>query len=343
MPKHIAAVAHAESLSQSTQTCEPLASKIEVPDVATIATTDVDDQAALLLGWNQTYNQLSAGRFSGYLTTARLDGLSIFREVTANSLHQTGVLPGDLFAIGVPLQLRGAATFCGHACNGSQLHIFSGADGFEFHSPSGLDIAGIVFAKDFLLSKCSDRERERLEPDLAQAHLYDRSNTGAVRLRSALVAALEALQGAQEIFACPDLLAIFAQDLAGLISDALTDGDPCDAAFLTSERRLQIVCDARQIALQESDLPLTVEDLCHALGVSRRTLQYCFQEALDMRPVQYLRAVRLNGARRDLKQGLSVTDAATKWGFWHFGRFAHDYKALFAEPPSVTRRRVQAV
>lgn len=311
-----------------------------LPLVQTIATVDVDEQAALLSGWNQTYNQLSAGRFSGHLTNASVDGFLIFREVTANSLHQIGVLPEDLFAIGVPLYLQGAATFCGQSCNGSQLHIFSGRDGFEFHSPSGLDIVGIVFAKETLLRSFSEGERERLEPNLRRAHLYDSSTSCILRLRTVVAAALAALHQTPDIFASPDLLVAFKKELAGIIADVLTDDLPNEAVFLSSERRLQIVRDVR-VTLRDNEVPVTVEDLCRILRISRRTLQYCFQEAIGMKPVQYMRAIRLNGARRELKHGLSVTDAATKWGFWHFGRFAQDYKALFGESPSATKQRHQ--
>jgi AraC family ethanolamine operon transcriptional activator len=82
-----------------------------------------------------------------------------------------------------------------------------------------------------------------------------------------------------------------------------------------------------------------VDELCEALGVSRRALQYSFEQSLGMNPALYLRAIRLNGARRAIKSGESVTNAATEWGFWHFGRFAHDYHEMFGELPSETHRR----
>ena len=58
-----------------------------------------------------------------------------------------------------------------------------------------------------------------------------------------------------------------------------------------------------------------------------------------MNPVAYLRAQRLNGVRQMLKEGQSVTDAATAWGFWHFGHFSQEYKKLFGELPSESLRR----
>jgi len=65
---------------------------------------------------------------------------------------------------------------------------------------------------------------------------------------------------------------------------------------------------------------------------------------LGISPKRYLRLVRLNGVRRDLKSRahearVKVQDVAARWGFSHMGHFSQDYKALFGELPSETRRR----
>ena len=58
----------------------------------------------------------------------------------------------------------------------------------------------------------------------------------------------------------------------------------------------QHVVDAAKAYMRDHiDRPITVADLCVELGVSRRTLQYSFQQVLGLNPVRYLRALRLNG------------------------------------------------
>jgi AraC family ethanolamine operon transcriptional activator len=37
-----------------------------------------------------------------------------------------------------------------------------------------------------------------------------------------------------------------------------------------------------------------------------------------------------------MRHARSVSEAATRWGFWHFGRFAREYRAMFGELPSET-------
>jgi AraC family ethanolamine operon transcriptional activator len=78
-------------------------------------------------------------------------------------------------------------------------------------------------------------------------------------------------------------------------------------------------------------------EVCRRIGASRRKLNYCFQDVLGTSPVKYLRAVRLNGVRRELRSGTAaVQDVAARWGFWHLGQFSLDYKRQFGELPSAT-------
>ena len=75
--------------------------------------------------------------------------------------------------------------------------------------------------------------------------------------------------------------------------------------------------------------------------MSRRTLQYCFEDVLGINPVQYLRILRLNGARRQLREAETrhVRDVAADWGFWHFSQFSSDYRKLFGHSPSETLKQ----
>jgi len=88
---------------------------------------------------------------------------------------------------------------------------------------------------------------------------------------------------------------------------------------------------------------LTISDLCRALEARERTLHAAFCEHMATSPKAYFKGLRLTAARRELlhaDQGIRVTDVALRWGFLHFGWFAHDYRQKFGEAPSATLRRV---
>ena len=85
---------------------------------------------------------------------------------------------------------------------------------------------------------------------------------------------------------------------------------------------------------------MKVEDICRASGVSERTLEYAFDERYGMGPKRFLNAYRLFSVRRDLRVAdpdtTTVADIANRWGFWHMGQFAADYRQQFEELPSQT-------
>jgi AraC family ethanolamine operon transcriptional activator len=89
---------------------------------------------------------------------------------------------------------------------------------------------------------------------------------------------------------------------------------------------------------------LSVGDLCRALNARERTLHAAFCDHLGTSPKAYFKQLRLTAARRELRRaqpGTRVTDVALRWGFLHFGWFAHDYGHHFGETPSATLSRSQ--
>jgi AraC family transcriptional regulator, ethanolamine operon transcriptional activator len=87
---------------------------------------------------------------------------------------------------------------------------------------------------------------------------------------------------------------------------------------------------------------LSVEQLASAAGVSERTLRDAFQHYFGAAPVRYLNWRTLHEVRGALKAAdpsrATVTEIATRFGIWHFSRFARDYRFLFHELPSETLR-----
>ena len=84
---------------------------------------------------------------------------------------------------------------------------------------------------------------------------------------------------------------------------------------------------------------LTAADLARVAGVGVRTLQKWFQAAQGVSPLVYVRNARLDRVHAELTSGSgSVTESAVRWGFYHAGRFAQQYRERFGELPSETAR-----
>ncbi|MBB4229582.1 AraC family transcriptional regulator [Rhizobium mongolense] len=87
---------------------------------------------------------------------------------------------------------------------------------------------------------------------------------------------------------------------------------------------------------------VSVDEIARDAGVSARALQAAFKQFKNTTPLNYLRQLRLEGARKDLllgrQDGVSISDIARQWGFTHVGRFSILYRETFGEMPTETRR-----
>jgi AraC family transcriptional regulator, ethanolamine operon transcriptional activator len=302
-------------------------------------TNDFDEQARFLSGWNQDYTQVSAGGFNGFITEVHLDHLSLFWEYTSQNLYQHGYLDSETIAIGVPLNCLDNAMFCGAQCEQNALHIYSGKDGFEFLSPQNLLIGLIVIDRHKLMHTLSASDQYFLNLQLKQASISKIPCQAYISLVSFLKNTLQALHSQPALANNKHYTDELSATAMLLVTDSLLNKQQ-DLEQMSLNKSWKVFADTREIINTRLDDPISVAELCSMLNISRRSLQYHFEQAINSTPITYLRAERLNGVRRMLATANSVTDAATYWGFWHFGHFSHEYKKMFGELPSETFKRL---
>jgi AraC family ethanolamine operon transcriptional activator len=305
------------------------------PSLQHAHTRDFDEQATLLEGWNQHYSQLSSGTFEGAITELVFEDVHLFMEYTSRALHQSGKLDSDTLAVGVPMRHGQGGVFCGTAMKGPAAHLFSGADGFDFYSPTRLLMGGLVVSRHAFQDWLHDRPA--VFPD-DRARLQTVDPQTLREAGSFLWTVFDLCQRSPQLLERP----LFRDRLRNSVFSCLADiadepGQPANG--LSSSQRRSLVQAVRDYVENRPDDPVSIDDVCRDLGVSRRSLQYSFQDTLGINPASFIRARRLNKVREMLREGDSVTEAATAWGFWHFGHFSHEYKKLFGELPSDTLRR----
>jgi AraC-like DNA-binding protein len=162
------------------------------------------------------------------------------------------------------------------------------------------------------------------------------------KLRRLHAAASHLAETAPEIIANPDAAYGLEQELIEAMVACLVNSEGREDSVAQRQHEL-IMRRFRRVVEENPDQPLYIPELCKAIGVSERTLRVCCQEQLGIGPKRYLLFRRLHLARRALREGLpdatTVTEIATRYGFWHFGRFAGEYQSLFGEAPSSTLHR----
>lgn len=122
-------------------------------------------------------------------------------------------------------------------------------------------------------------------------------------------------------------------------------GEPY-AGVMSCVSHQEIVRRARVLIDERAGEPITIRELCQALGVSERTLRNAFHDVHGVGPKRFVMRIGLEQVRRALLFASqvrgAVTRAATERGFFELGRFAAAYRELFGECPSETVRRAVA-
>lgn len=304
---------------------------------------DLHQQASMLRAWNQQYCQISAGTFDGCVTEIDTGALHITVERMNRAMLQRGELPKGCIAVGIPLVFEGHARLCGHTSHIDGLHFFSGRDGFEFVSPENHLLVDVeLYPERFahpLLRETLARIGARLGD---RSRVLDMPSNAMGSMRSTLRTLLQTISSAPQLLDNMAVRESFEKSLVFALSELL-DTEWRDGMQLQSRPRNWQLVKAAWLEIENtaSDCPLSVAELVSHLQVSRRSLQYAFNETLAVNPAAYLRIERLNRVRQVLGDVHSVTEAATRFGFWHFGHFAAEYRALFGELPSETFRRVR--
>ena len=103
---------------------------------------------------------------------------------------------------------------------------------------------------------------------------------------------------------------------------------------------------AEAVSLMEANIeePMTLDELSHHVGLSRRQLERLFQRYLHCVPTRYYLELRLERARQLLLQtSMPIVDVALACGFVSAPHFSKCYRDLFLIPPRDERRRAAGV
>lgn len=306
---------------------------------------DADEHADNLRDWDQCYEQLSAGRFQGGLVDAWFNDIQLFRETTNQSVIQKGSCWDGSLSFGIPLAMEGSGAFCDQPLPQGGIFSFDSNTEFTLLTPRKLDVVGIAICRkqlDNFIHSTDHGNALGTAPELPTVMVESR-HFG--ELRCFLRNLFDAIDSNPALLGHVQVQKTLSSALLGHLLASTQSATFGPTALPTHHARKAIVGRARDYTLSHVDELVTVAELVEVLGVSRRTLQYCFQDVLNTNPIQYLRGIRLNGARRELRHGnpetTRVQDVAARWGFWHLSHFSSDYRKMFGELPSETLRKAQ--
>ena len=303
---------------------------------------DIDQQAAQLAGYGQQYAQLSPGRFHGVFSSFALQrGMGVDIERANQAMHQCASVPGDTVSVISFLETSGPCLMNGQTLTAGDSIILQPGAALDLRTPDSMTVAVVSLP----LSLVEDEADVLLGPGRAWREAKSPIGLRRAETTGALVNNVLGVL-VDEVFSKPDLLAnernraaITGTLLNGLFL-AVASGESDRLEVLSPTRRWDVFCTAKARLDEDLSMDVTVSSLCRAAGVSRRTLEYCFEAVIGLSPLQYIKTRRLNGIRSELSAAtpgeITVGDVAARYGVWHLGRLSKEYADLFGELPSST-------
>lgn len=307
------------------------------PHLCTHPTNDANQQAASLVNWQQEYDQISNGRFLGQIRERRFSNVHVFREDSNRALRQQCRVEEGGIWLGISVENQ--ALHINHSqLEADKLLLRQGGVDFELITPEAFSIYGMVLKQGFV-----QQLKEQLElDDIRGGELYlsGLSERHTQQLKYYLGILLEPNQTR---WSCETHQSIIQDVLIELFSLNLQAAGSQRAASSCAGAQRQVIMNRVLQHLQSQDYraPITVSELCEAVHVSRRTLQYTFEACCDTSPKKFIQRTRLNQIRRKLQNPQdtrNIAEIAFDFGFFHLSQFGKNYRQLFGESPTETRR-----
>jgi AraC family ethanolamine operon transcriptional activator len=301
----------------------------------------VDQLAQSISGWHQVYDQTSPGLFQGALTELMLGPVQLFVELSSHALVQNCKTWAGASWFGIPVQHRPGVRVDGAPVAPDMLALHTGQGDFQLTTPDDFGFLGLVIDTDWL-SQYAARENSDLPDDRLLQRVLQVPGEHLSGFRRWFCRLLANQPQQFDALSLQAQQQVLDEAVTGLVQ-LLTLGRNPPRENVSAQHARRTLRRVRDYLQAHTDRCVTVHELCEQLGASPRALQDCFHKYVGLSPKAYLKALKLNEARRELRRADSplgsVSDVAVRYGFWHLSQFAADYRWLFGELPSETLRK----
>jgi AraC-like DNA-binding protein len=292
---------------------------------------DIDQFNETVQGWDIDFRQVERGELNAGLSQYPSAVSGLLKVDLSRAIAQRGAPPPGMRTFGIKLDRLAWTDWCRHEVSRDTLLCFHPDSEFECLAPGGFEVYALSLPEPALVAIAERLGHPDLFHDLRTVKTMDVS--GFSRF-SHLRRLLDCMFSVQHAGPCERLEESLAEELVMLLVEGSVELRP--ASLRNRSRALKA---AMAHILDNAHEAVPVAEVCEASGVSWRTLDRAFKEALGTSPKACINTVRLQGARQALKSAeptAAVADIANAWGFWHMGDFAMKYRREFAELPSET-------
>ncbi|WP_137168207.1 helix-turn-helix domain-containing protein [Salinimonas lutimaris] len=280
----------------------------------------MNEQAGQLPQWQQEYNQLSDGAFSGAMTHIELGAFHLFEEQTSQALQQYCRVPDGAIWLGFSARPQ-RVSINQQQADANTIMVRPGGVDFELATDCHSTLFGVVIAPATLPGQA-----ETAPEDFAQT-LVSPQAEALRRYMTLLVGQCENRWQSKT----------HEQLLVSTLSRLLHA--PGDAMPGPHQRHRALTALNDYLAQVDDEASITVAELAAIAGISPRALHRIWCNHYGVSVARFLQARRLNQVRRALQSNDTrrcIADVAFDHGFYHLSQFSKQYHRLFGELPSRT-------
>ena len=288
--------------------------------------------------------QLSAGSYEGRVRIIGQQDVSVFFESQNCTVHKRGVTSQGLCTLSFFREQNAQHRFAAHSSEDHSLFFLPGGTECDLHVKGNASTVYFLLSQDAILERLRVMQPAQWDNDPEDVLVLNMIDRRPFHALADLLHSSRAFANNQDVEQQnPQFGKVIVDQLAMTLKTVA--GKWQESGSIKLGRARFVVNRAIDFILEEfrQHRCPTVVDVCLALQISQRTLEYSFQALLQTTPVAYVRYLRLNQARRQLlnacKKSESVTAIAMHWHFMHLGKFAKDYYQMFGESPSATLRK----
>ena len=300
----------------------------------------LEEMAHCVREWDVAFRPMAADGSATELIQGRLGPLMISHLSTGCRHLHDGASPPGVHTFALLADTAQTVRWCGQLLDGARMPYFQPGQDFSASADPRFSVYTLSVDPAWLEGHPS---WGRFHEESGRRRLLEGCDPRAASgLRRAVSLALDSFARASFVRNSPGLESRITDDVLSHLAAVIEDASPVLETVPGGVRSRAVREAAAYIRARQREA-LSAAELCTVAKVSERTLRRAFLEHFGMTPRAYHSGLRLQGVRTELLRHPStkvrVKDVANRWGFWHMGQFAADYRKFFGELPSETLKR----
>lgn len=291
--------------------------------------------------WNLDFKLISRNNFSAHLTLFTNDIFQIGRTTIQGTIEQKGLCPEGFRSIAIPYLNSTEFYWFNRNTKTNNFLLFPKDGVINALSYNGFDVIVISIREDIIYNAMEDLGLSNIvdlfsgiEQYLHQEHQFYKRIIYLSNQFFEFIKTFSKDSLHHQVTLENNIHHIIQQTLIYLNS---SKGYSNNYPERKRDCALSLAVDYIQNHLEDT---IRIDHLCSNANVSERTLDYAFKEKYQVSPIEYIKAIKLNEVKKELihSNEQHISSIAAKYGFWHMGQFAADFKKRFGALPSEVQK-----